>query len=319
LTHTGELLGTASYMSPEQAAGRTADVGTASDVYSLGAVLYHLLTGRPPHIGESTFDVLVQVMEREPELPRKLNPRTPRTLEQICLKCLEKSPENRYPSAMAVADDLERFLQHEPIEAKSSSWPSRVLRWARREPALATRLGALAGFVVLEMFDYHVLSQMLGKLDHYTLRGFHLPMLALAAAWAVASICFQQWLERSRRPTIVRMAWSACDVMMLVVGLLIADGVASGLIAVIPLLIVASGLWSQLRLVWFTTIFAVSCYVALAIDFHFRRTDLQLKYELAPDRHLAFVVAMLVLGATVAHLVGRLRSLSQYFESRRRD
>jgi predicted Ser/Thr protein kinase len=317
ITRTGELLGTASYMSPEQASGRTSAVGPLSDVYSIGAILYHLLTGRPPHVGESTIDVLVQVMEREPELPRHLNPRTPRSLEQICLKCLEKTPENRYASAAAVAADLERFLQDEPIEAKATSWPGRVLRWARREPALATRLGALAGFVALEMFDYHVMSQTLGKLEHYTLWGFHIPMLSLAAAWGLASVVFQQWLERSRHPTTVRLAWSACDVVMLLLSLLIADGVASGLIAVFPLLIVASGLWSQLRVVWFTTILCVLVYLGLAVDFHFRRVDLQAKYDLAFDRHLAFAVAMLLLGATTAHQVGRLRSLSRYFESRR--
>lgn len=319
LTRTGELVGTASYMSPEQAAGRTAEIGQASDIYSLGAILYHLLTGRPPHVGESTFDVLVQVMEREPELPRKLNSRAPLALEQICLKCLEKAPENRYPNATALVEDLERFLQDEPVEARALGWFGRVRRWARREPALATRLGALAGFVALEMFDYHILSQQLGTLKHYTLWGFHLPMLALAAVWGVSAICFQQWLERALHPTVVRLAWSACDIVMLLVGLMIADGVASGLIAVFPLLIVASGLWSQVRIVWFTTIIAIIAYTALAIDFHMRRTDLQLKYELAFDRHLAFVVAMLLLGATTAHQVGRLRSLSRYFESKRRE
>lgn len=319
LTRTGELVGTASYMSPEQAAGRTAEVGPLSDVYSLGAILYHLLTGRPPHVGESTFDVLVQVMEREPELPRKLNGDVPRSLEQVCLKCLEKTPENRYPSAAAVAEDLERFLQDEPVEAKTAGWFGRMRRWARREPALATRLSALAGFVTLELFNYHVMSQHFGTLQHYSLWGFHLPMLGLASAWAIASVIFQQWLERAQRPTIVRLAWSACDIFMLLMGLLIADGVASGLIAVFPLLIVASGLWSQLRVVWFTTLIAVVAYAGLAIDFHLRRTDLQAKYDLAFDRHLAFIVAMLLLGATTAHQVRRLRSLSRYFESRRRE
>lgn len=319
LTRTGELVGTASYMSPEQAAGRTAEIGPASDVYSVGAILYHLLTGRPPHLGESTFDVLVQVMEREPELPRKLNSRVPGALEQICLKCLEKSPENRYPSAAAAAEDLERFLQDEPVEAKRAGWLGRVRRWARREPALATRLGALGGFVALEMFSFHVLGRRFDTQNQHSLWGFHVPMLALAAVWGVSSIGFQQWLEQARRPTITRLAWSFCDILMLLIGLLIADGVASGLIAVFPLLIVASGLWSQLRLVWFTTIVSVTSYAGLAIDFHVRRSDLQLKYDLAFDRHLAFVVAMLLLGTTTAHQVRRLRSLSRYFESRRRE
>ena len=135
LTSDGQVMGTPSYMSPEQAAGRSEQVGPVSDVYALGAILYHLVTGRPPFQERSILKTLQQVVSEEPESPRKLNPQIGLDLATICLKCLEKPPELRYSSAGELADDLDGYLRGEPISARAISWPERARRWCRRNPA----------------------------------------------------------------------------------------------------------------------------------------------------------------------------------------
>ncbi len=144
LTLSGQALGTPSYMSPEQGAGQRATIGPGSDVYSLGAVLYHLLTGRPPFVAESPMETLRQAKEVEPVAPCALNASVPPDLETICLKCLAKQSARRYATAKELADDLERFLRGEPIHARPVTHLERAWRWCHREPALAGAIGAVA-------------------------------------------------------------------------------------------------------------------------------------------------------------------------------
>jgi serine/threonine-protein kinase len=131
LTRTGVVLGTPSYMSPEQASGRMGNISPASDVYSLGSVLYHALTGRPPFVAKSTMDMLLQVMEQDPPNPRLLNPKIDRDLEMILVRCLQKPQDLRYPSAANLAADLSAYLKDEPISARSGQFAQVVARWFR--------------------------------------------------------------------------------------------------------------------------------------------------------------------------------------------
>jgi eukaryotic-like serine/threonine-protein kinase len=144
LTQSGAILGTPSYMAPEQAAGNGATVGPAADVYALGAILYECLTGRPPFRAAAVMDTVIQVVFDDPIPPSRLQPKLPRDLETICLKCLAKTPEQRYPSAAELAADLDRFLNGEPVRARPTAAVVKWWKWARRHPARAIVLFILA-------------------------------------------------------------------------------------------------------------------------------------------------------------------------------
>jgi WD40 repeat protein/serine/threonine protein kinase len=137
LTQTGDVLGTPAYLAPEQAAGRTREVGPWTDTYALGAILYELLTGRPPFLWGTPLETLLEVAGREPVPPSRLRAAVPRDLDTVCLKCLSKSPGQRYPTAAALAADLGRFLDGRPVQARPVGPAGRLLRWARRHPVHA--------------------------------------------------------------------------------------------------------------------------------------------------------------------------------------
>jgi serine/threonine protein kinase len=200
-TRTGAVMGTPSYMPPEQAAGRVHDLGPRSDIYSLGAILYEMLTGRPPFEAESAMDTLRQVVERQPAPPRLLNAKIDRDLETICLKCLEKAPQDRYDSAQALADDLDRYLRGDSINARSFNVLDRLGRTLERDQYLSefqawgTMLLVFAVIVLAE----HVLVFALTRSGHP--RGW--VMLARFTQFALMGLIFWRQRRHCLLPTTV--------------------------------------------------------------------------------------------------------------------
>ena len=298
-TTTGTIIGTPSYMAPEQAAGHSSHVTPVSDVYSLGAILYELLTGQPVFREQNPLDTLLCVLEREPQLPRSLNSSIPSELEQICLRCLEKAPERRYESALAVAEDLERFLRAEPLQLPAVSLGHRLQRWGRRKPAFASRLLGLSFVAAIVQLAY--LADGSGLIHHWSIMGVLL-------AWGCLSYLLQRLLTADVAPRYVEFAWASVDALLFTVLLLLADGPPSSLLAGYPLLIAASGLWFRVRLVFYMTAVCVAAF--LVVSATRLSTDV-------PDHYPGIVVALLVVvGGLVAYQVRRIRVLSRYFERR---
>jgi serine/threonine protein kinase/tetratricopeptide (TPR) repeat protein len=166
ITRTLEVLGTPSYMAPEQAAGEHGKLNKATDVYGLGAVLYQLLTGHPPFAGGTTYETIKLVLEKEPRQPRLWNRKIDRDLSTICLKCLEKDPKRRYSSALALAEDLEHWLKHEPIQAHRTGIFTRGRKWVRRNRAITALIGslvALAAAMSWNVWKSELISRPLTK------------------------------------------------------------------------------------------------------------------------------------------------------------
>lgn len=301
-TVSGAVLGTPSYMAPEQAQGRLADISPRTDVYSLGAILYALLTGRPPFVGSNPLDILLQVLESEPPTPRQLRPEIPRDLELVCLKCLEKDPQQRYGSAAELADDLERLLRGEtPSVVPHSGW-QRLRRWFRREPAFALHLVALAAVA----FIVQVNQWFYPALQPNT----HWAILSVLGIWAAGLLTFR-WLARFPKVTgYLPACWCLLDVALLTVILWLAEDQLKPVTVAYFALIVGSGLWGQRSLIRLTTGASVLAYLWLIADYAWHLDSWQQLDR--PHHHLLFVVLMILTGEASAWQVARLQALSRY-------
>jgi serine/threonine-protein kinase len=302
-TITGAIVGTPSFMSPEQAAARR-DLGPATDVYSLGAILYELLTGQPPFREESPLDTLVQVLENEPIPPHRLRPEIPGELELICLRCLEKAPGERFTSAAALAEALTAFLKGEETGLTLPGLRYRARHWSRREPALASRLAMLSVCLVMAQLGYWLTAPV-------TL-AVHLRVLSLLAGWALASLVCQRLMNHRPWAELARFLWSAVDVTLFSLIVLVADEIATPIIIGYPLLIAGSGLWFRERLVWFTAAVCMVSYTAVCLELAVRTGGVE-----SPHHHVIFLVGLVVLAFVMAYQVRRVRALSRFYEHRK--
>jgi serine/threonine protein kinase len=322
MSMSGAILGTPSYMAPEQASGSRKGLSPATDVYGLGAILYELLTGLPPFRCRTVMETVVDVLERDPSPPRELAPAIPRALETICLKCLEKSPENRYHSAAALADELDRYLQGEYIGA--TTLLPRLRRWNRREPELVARLGGLGLVALIAQYNYLFVSPNPIFRLHYTIQ-------TVLGLWACSAILFQILMRKGWHSDRIRVLWSAADIIFLTFELKLFEQVEQALLGGgtlvrfettllvgYPLLIAASGLWWRVRLVWITTILAMLAYGWLYIDAALAWKAGRLAWIPSPDLQHPniFLAGLLLTGYVVARQVRRILMLSQYYERR---
>ena len=303
LTTSGTIIGTPSYMSPEQASGHSVDVGPLSDVYSLGAILYEMLTGQAPFREETPLDTLMKVITGEPLLPRQIDKNIPRQLQLIAMKCMEKSPNSRYASADAFADDLHRYLIGEAIEVRPPSLYERVLRWMRREPALAARLAVMSVFLTVETISF-----CLDKVPAY----FHYTMLGMIFGWVLVWVTCQQLIRFRALAAPSYFVWGTLDIVMMMIVLMVAKGAASPLVLGLPMLVAASGLWLRERFVWMMTTMATIAYILLIFDYYFIRPYLQNITQYQFDRHVIFILMLFGIGGSVGYLVHRIRTLSQF-------
>jgi len=299
-TQTGVILGTPGYMSPEQAAGRINDVSPRSDVYSLGAILYEMLTGRPPFREDNQLNTILQVLEGEPTLPRQLNAGIPPEIERICLKCLEKAPDRRYASATALADDLDRYLRREPIEARPAGLANRLRRWIRRESGLAARLAIM--LVVMGIIET---TYFVNPGPFYN----RLEIRLSFGVWAALAWVLQWMLRREKTAGLARVVWALTDPILLLIVLRLAPPSIGTILVGYPVLVAASGLWFDVRLVAISTAACMISYIAVLF-----RTD-----EVTTPWHypLIFIAALAVIGFMVGFQVHRVRTLSRYFEQSR--
>ena len=285
LTIDGQVLGTPGYMAPEQAAGDVAQLGAPVDIYALGAILYHLITGHPPF--RTALDALVCILEQDPVPPRSMNRQVPRDLNVICMKCLSKNPSDRYSTVQDLASDLRSFLDGELIQARPASIRRRMQRWARHRPRLTCVLVTMLAFYL-----HHLISYAMGNTGSQGL--FH-----WQASVTILLVCCYAWvyqvlLMRPGARRIVLYAWAASDILVFSLFLVFAAGGPRSPLIVIYLCMVASAALSFDRyMVWWVTGACMLAYLLLVPASHWYQPMLE---PMTYRESMPIVISMLAIG-----------------------
>jgi serine/threonine protein kinase len=298
LTATGQVIGTLAYMTPEHASGKVKNVGPAADVYALGAILFFLCTGQPPFAGKGAFDVLIQVMDRRPAKPSKLNRKVSREIDQVCLRMLEKDPASRYASASDFALELQRILTGRPIDLPEESLALRVVHWWQREPILVAHVAGIGLTTLI------VIVAQLSKPDD--LLPFY-SRLGLLLAWLIASFGLQFWVDRDRWRYVSISTWLTADVIVYTILIAFARPPRPLLLIGYPMMIVASSLFYQRRYTISNTVMCILGFCILCWNFP---GELLVRWDFSA----IFICGMIVICLTILAMIHRVRGLGNFCE-----
>ncbi len=300
LTAAGMVMGTPGYIPPEQASGQVDQITACSDVYSLGAILYAVLTGRPPFDATGAMETLIQVLQEEPIAPRQVVPTVPKDLEAICLKCLEKAPADRYQSAAELAADLQQFLVGDPIKAKNDL-RRRLRKWTLREPVLAAHLVGILVMMVMIVANYWIFGRG-------NAHSFHVLLLnqGILASWALVAIVLQKTHNAIAAKNVIPLVWAAMNPLFLTIALCANEAPRGALLSLYLLLIVTTGFFRRVELVATTTMASLVGYLLLLVLF----PEIEPKVP-SPSYQVIFGASLAVTGILLGFQVLRLKRLSQ--------
>lgn len=287
LTIAGQIMGTPGYMAPEQAAGKAGKAGPEVDVYALGALLYHVLTGHSPFY--QSIDVLSAVLEQDPTPPRVLDRRIRRDLSNICMKCLTRSPEKRYDSAKQLKEELQRFISGEPVIAGSSGVVAAIASWVRRQPRFAVTVIGASVF-----YAYHWVPYLLGEPG--ISRRFHTHTTILVLVWCLAAWIYQRLVLKPNPHPWLPYVWLTTDTLLLSWFLMsAAKGAHSSLVAIYFGLVAGAALWFKESVVKIAAIVVTVCYVVVVLysNYCFPEMEKITYMESVPAILMIFIIAMI--------------------------
>jgi serine/threonine-protein kinase len=297
LTQTGAMLGTPSYMAPEQIQYHQDHDLRLSDIYSLGAVFYYLLVGRPPFVGPTNFDIMLQLKDRQPVRPSRLNRQVDRELDTICLRAMEKIPSERYTTAAEFGQDLERWINGSAVSSPTKSPWIRWIRWWKQEPGLVSHAVAIC-VVILVVLMSHLLGYSLA----------HLPtQLTVLLTWLLICFPLQRWILQSKDTTVPAILWGLIDLFCVSWLIATAGPPRSLLLVAYPLMITASALFYRTR---FVILMTTACILAFLVltglieDPSFERASFR----------ILFVCFLGIQCLTLTSLIFKVRNLFTYRE-----